>query len=58
MKLKHVSGNALPAVDNRLIPVAFTAGQHRNEAHFIHASITPRITIKRVPRWHRASIYN
>ena len=38
--------------------IAYVQGNNRNEAHFIHASTTPRITIKRVPRWHRASIYN
>jgi hypothetical protein len=44
----------------RPTPVAFTAGQHRNEAHFIHSRSpdNTRITIKRIPRWHRASIYN
>ena len=39
--------------------IAYVQGNNRNEAHFIHErSTTPRITIKRVPRWHRASIYN
>ena len=40
--------------------IAFVQGTSKNEAHFIHerSPDNTRITIKRVPRWHRASIYN
>jgi hypothetical protein len=40
--------------------IAFVQGTSKNEAHFIHerSPDNTRITIKRIPKWRNASIYN
>jgi hypothetical protein len=38
--------------------IAYVQGSNKNEAHFVHTSNADNtcIVIKRIPRWHRASI--
>jgi hypothetical protein len=39
--------------------IAFVQGSNRNEAHFVHerSPDNTRITIKRIPKWRAASVY-
>jgi hypothetical protein len=39
--------------------IAYVQGSNRNEAHFIHErnADNTRITIKRIPKWRAASVY-
>ena len=39
--------------------IAYVQGSNRNEAHFVHErnADATRITIKRIPKWRSASVY-
>ena len=39
--------------------IAYVQGSNKNEAHFIHTrnADNTRITIKRIPKWRAASVY-